>query len=89
MAITLNGTVRLAGFILAVVLIIAGIAASWGEHRARDDQQEDDTTALKADGCSVANTNVTSIAVIENDLEHIKKAQVDNTAAIIKAIKER
>ncbi len=85
MAVKMNGSIRLAGFILTILLIIVYLATSWENTRARAEQ----VTVLKTEGCDTSKTNSTSIAVIENELTHIKKAQVDNTAAIIEAIKER
>lgn len=89
MTIKISDRIKLAGFILTVVVIIAGVAGSWGDHRARAEQQKENTKILKAEGCNLAKVNTTSIAVIENKLENIEKAQVDNTAAIIKAIEEQ
>lgn len=94
-----NGTIKLAGFVLLVAGLFASILLAWGDQKGdikAQGQKVDthliqsakDTTALKDDGCDPAKANTTSIAVLEVELKNIKQAQTDNTAAIIKAIKD-
>jgi len=84
-----NGKVwRIASFALVSVGLLAGIVGTWTVYGKDIAQNTKDVSELTTEGCAPAKQHTTDIALIQQDIEYIKKAQDKGFDAILTELKK-
>ena len=72
-----NGRLRLIGLIVTLVVLLAGVVATWAIYGEDIEDNTADIVKLEKDGYAVADTNKFDIALIQKDIETIQRTQKD------------
>ena len=82
-----NGAVKWISITIVIVGLLVGIVGTWTVYGEDIAQTTEDVSKLTTEGCEPARQHTTDIALIQQDIEYIKKAQDKGFEAILKKLK--
>ncbi len=74
---------RVAGLVLTIMVLAAGVIATFATNTAKQVDLTDDLVELKADGCDKSDKNREDIIVLQSDVKYIRRG-IDDIKELVK-----